>query len=68
MGWQLVAVGGDDRLVHVYAVAGDGLKAGAVLSRHANGVTRVAFSPCGRSLATADSTKEVVRSAVRVQS
>ncbi len=54
-----MAVGGDDRLVHVYTVAGDNLTAGPMLTRHANGVTRVAFSPCGKSLASGDSTKEV---------
>jgi len=57
---QTVAVGGDDRAVHVYTVSGDALVPGPVLARHAGVVTKVAFSPCGTMLASGDGSKEVL--------
>ena len=55
-----VAVGGDDNGIHIYSLAGDKLTAGAVLNQHPSGVTKVAYSPCGKMLASGDATKNVV--------
>ena len=56
---QTLAVGGDDRTVHLYTIQANGLSPGPVLARHNNGVTAVAFAPDGKTLASADANKEV---------
>mmetsp|Transcript_45263 Transcript_45263/g.107941 ORF Transcript_45263/g.107941 Transcript_45263/m.107941 type:complete len:609 (+) Transcript_45263:50-1876(+) len=55
-----VAVGGDDKGVHLYALAGDKVTAGEVLAGHNAGVTRVAYSPCGAMIASGDASKEIL--------
>jgi WD40 repeat protein len=57
----LAAVGGgDDFKVHVYNIAGNGLKEVNVLERHTRQVTAVAFSPDGHSLASGDQKNEII--------
>lgn len=49
-----LAVSGDDRKVHVFALKGDALEETRALADHNNQIDSVAYSPDGRYLASAD--------------
>jgi len=49
-----VAVGGDDKKVHVFSLAGDALTEKKVLSEHRDDIIAIAYSPNGRLLASSD--------------
>jgi hypothetical protein len=49
-----VAVACDDNQIRTYALNGTALVAGAALTQHKSPVTCVAYSPCGKLMASAD--------------
>mmetsp|Transcript_35275 Transcript_35275/g.70550 ORF Transcript_35275/g.70550 Transcript_35275/m.70550 type:complete len:176 (-) Transcript_35275:342-869(-) len=55
-----VAVGGDDSKVHLYTLSGAALSPGPALEAHPKPITKVAYSPDGKRLASTDAGKEVI--------
>lgn len=54
-----VAVGGDDKKIHVYKLSGDNLGAETVLEGHLDTPTAIDYSPDGRYMASADKNRQV---------
>jgi len=54
-----VAVGGDDRNVHIFTLQGTTLKESTTLSKHRSALTSLAYSPDGKLLVSADANHEI---------
>jgi WD repeat-containing protein 1 (actin-interacting protein 1) len=57
---KFVAVGGDDKKIHVYTLEKDELTEIKVLTQHSGKIRALKFSPDGKHLASGDSNKEVI--------
>lgn len=54
-----VAVGGDDNKIRLFNISGDDLNAGAVYEGHRGALSRLAYSPDGSMLASADKNRDI---------
>jgi WD40 repeat protein len=54
-----VAVGGDNNTIQIYKVNGNSLAEGAVLKEHRGPLSKLAYSPDGKLLASADRNREI---------